>query len=413
MATLHPIRRIQALVPLYAQRFSCIGPECEDTCCAGWNVSIDKKTFNAYRQSKNPHLADRLENQVKRTRSQASDRNYARVELSPTTAACPMIEDHLCSIQKELGEDKLSHTCFNYPRTTHAAAGYYQQSLTLSCPEAARLALLAEDAFEFSQAELSVREESLEPLKPKFGLSIDKTNEIRFFCIQLIRSEGLELWQKIALLGLFCETLTAAIKTGGQSRIPQIIESTREIIRTGECKTLFNEMQPHYETQALTLAKIWLAKNKKRWMSTSESAVYQAVTRGLGIHSETGEYEDSTLIERYKQGLKRLPEALEKTPYFLENYVVNEMWRECFPFDDQTPYEHYLRLVIRFGLVRFMLAAQCSEENALPSLDFMTQSVQVVCRRYQHDSQFTINVNNCFNNAGWNELQKIYRILIT
>ena len=101
MATLHPIRRIQALVPLYAQRFSCIGPECEDTCCAGWNVSIDKKTFNAYRQSKNPHLADRLENQVKRTRSQASDRNYARVELSPTTAACPMIEDHLFSIKKE------------------------------------------------------------------------------------------------------------------------------------------------------------------------------------------------------------------------------------------------------------------------------------------------------------------------
>ena len=29
-------------------QFKCIGGECEDTCCAGWSVSIDKKTYKKY-----------------------------------------------------------------------------------------------------------------------------------------------------------------------------------------------------------------------------------------------------------------------------------------------------------------------------------------------------------------------------
>jgi lysine-N-methylase len=412
MALLHPTRRIQALVPLYAERFSCIGSECEDSCCAGWTVAIDKKTFNAYRQSKNPHLAERLETQVKRIRSQASDKNYARMELTPATSECPMIEDHLCSIQKELGEDKLSHTCFTFPRTTHVAGGFSQQSLTLSCPEAARLALLAGDAFEFNQSEILVREETLEPLKPKFGISIEQMNEIRFFCIQLMRGEGLDAWQKLAVLGLFCESLTAALKSGGQSRIPQIMESTRELIRSGECKVLFNDIQQHYEIQAVTFTKLWHLKSKKKFTSDLQRSVHQAIATGLGADPETGNVEEAQLIDRYRRGIKRLPEALIDAPFLMENYVVNEMWRECFPFDDITPYEHYLRLVIRFGLVRFMLAAQCSQENSLPSPDFMAQTVQTFCRRYQHDSQFMLSVNNCLNNSGWNELNKIYRLLI-
>lgn len=30
-----------ALMPEYMKKFKCIGGECEDTCCAGWTVSLD------------------------------------------------------------------------------------------------------------------------------------------------------------------------------------------------------------------------------------------------------------------------------------------------------------------------------------------------------------------------------------
>jgi lysine-N-methylase len=412
MATLHPTRRLQALVPLYTQRFACIGSECEDTCCAGWRVTIDKKTFTTYKQSTNPHLIDRLNNKVKRARSEMSDANYARMDLDPKTGECPMMEDQLCSIQKELGEDKLSNTCFAYPRVSMEIGGIYQQALTLSCPEAARLALLAEDAMSFTQSEITVRPETLEKQLPIRGLSLDQMNEVRFFCLQLVREPGLLLWQKLALLGLFCETLTDALKNSGQSRVSKIIESMREVIASNQFDELFESMKPHYEIQAITFTLLWKSKNttSNSWV---QREVQASILKGLGVDMQSGQVVDTELINRYKQGVLRIPEALKDAPFFLENYLVNEMFRENFPFEQSLPYEHYLRIIIRFGLVRFMMATQCATENELPSLKTLTQTVQSFCRRYQHDSKFAQSINTCFNNSGWSDLQKVYRFLKT
>jgi lysine-N-methylase len=412
MAILHPTRIVKALVPLYVERFSCIGSNCEDTCCAGWRVTIDKKTFTNYKQSKNPHLIDRFENKVKRIRSQASDSNYARMDLDSATGDCPMIEEHLCSIQKELGEDKLSNTCFTYPRYSKEVGGVYQQALTLSCPEAARLALLANDAMEFTQTNLTIRPETIERQKPVFGLSLDQMNEVRFFCIQLLKSQDLMLWQKLALLGLFCESLTEALKRGGQKQTAEITESMRTLVENGQFASLFESMQPEYEIQAVTFALLWQLK-VTGINSKMQRSVQDAIGRGLDADKDSGQVKESKLIDRYKQGVKNLPAALIDAPSFMENYVLNEMFRENFPFGNTSPYEHYLKLITRFGIVRFMLASQCVNEKELPSLNVLTQTVQVFSKRFQHDNHFAINVNNCFNNSGWSDLQKVYRFLKT
>jgi len=412
MSILHPTRSLTALVPLYAQKFFCIGSSCKDSCCSGWTVTIDKKTFNSYRQSKNPNLIDRLDTQVKRQRSQASDKNYARMVLEPTTGECPMMEERLCSVQKELGEDKLSHTCFSYPRNTYESGDFYQQALTLSCPEAARLALLADDAFQFSEAAISVRKETIETLKPSHGLSLSQMNEIRFFCIQLMRTEGMLIWQKLALLGLFCESLTLALKEGEQSKVSHIIASTQDLILNKQTELLFDSMQPHYDIQAITFLMLWRSKSIVTF-SPLQTSVHKSIALGLGFNIEADSVAHSQVIERYKLGVNNLHIALKDAPFFFENYILNELFKDCFPFDQATPYEHYLRLITRFGMVRFMLAAQCSSEDNLPTVQSLVDTVQAFCRRYQHDSQFSANVNACLNNSGWSDLQKIYRFLKT
>lgn len=412
MATLHPTRRIQALAPLYTERFACIGQACEDTCCAGWRVTIDKKTFNAYRKSTNPHLVDRLGNNIKRLRSHSSDEKYAQMDLDNKTGACLMIEDQLCSIQKELGEDKLSNTCFSYPRVSSEFGGIHQQALLLSCPEAARLALLADDAMSFIQLEITVRPEIIEKQKPVRGLSIDQMNEIRFFCIQLLKKPELLLWQKLTFLGLFCETLTEALRNGGQSRVSRIIESVEALISNKEFSELFENMQPQYEVQAMTFSLLWKTKINGI-CSLVDKAVYNSVVKGIGFDFETGQIEESRLIDQYKKGVLQLPKALKDTPFFLENYLLNEMFRDNFPFGQNSPYDQYLELITRFGIVRFMLASQCATETELPSIKVLTQTVQSFCKRYQHDGQFAVDVQNCFKNSGWNDLQKIVKFLKT
>ena len=36
------------VTPRYYQDFQCIGDKCEDNCCHGWTISIDKKTYRNY-----------------------------------------------------------------------------------------------------------------------------------------------------------------------------------------------------------------------------------------------------------------------------------------------------------------------------------------------------------------------------
>jgi lysine-N-methylase len=396
---------------MYAQRFSCIGASCEDSCCSGWKVTIDRKTFNAYRQTQNPRFEKRLNEKVKRIRSQASDRNYARMDMDEETGECPMMEEKLCGIQKELGEDKLSHTCSIYPRTTVDVGGYLQQALTLSCPEAARLALLSNDAFQFSESEITVRPETITQLNTRFGLNLDSMSEIRFFCIQIIRDERFQIWQKLAFLGLFCETLSAALKTGRQ-KFANVIEDMKGLMDSGQTEQLFNQMQPQYDIQAVTYIMLWRSKSNFG-SSKSQRLINQSIIQGLGIDPTTGQVDEKNLAERYQSGIQKLSLALESAPQILENYILNELIHENFPFELDSPNEHYIRLITRFGMVRFMMAAQCNDDKALPSPETLAQTVQTFCRIYQHDSMFATNVNNCFHKSGWDSLDKIFRFIKT
>lgn len=181
MSTLHPTKKIQTVQPRYSVSFACTGAACEDNCCTGWSVHIDKKTFNAYRQSHVPQLTDRIEKKLKRVRSLNSDKQYARIEMEPVSEACPFMEEKLCSVQREMGEDKLSNTCSTYPRSTRVIDGQHEQSLTLSCPEAARLALLHSDAMDFVESNVIVRKENIVNNNNKQGLTTALKNSVRVF----------------------------------------------------------------------------------------------------------------------------------------------------------------------------------------------------------------------------------------
>jgi lysine-N-methylase len=412
MSTLHPTKTVQSVQPKYVSSFSCTGPACEDNCCTGWTVHVDKKTFNAYRQAKTPELTERLESKVKRVRSLNSDTQYARIEMKPVTQECPFMEEKLCGIQKTLGEDKLSDTCATYPRNNRLLGGQHEQSLTLSCPEAARLALLQADAMDFVEGSMRVRPEVISSSKPKHGLSSELVSSVRVFALQLMRTEGLELWQKLAVLGFFCEQLTQYIKTARQAEIPSLLGEVGSMVTSGAIVDALIELKPDYAIQATVFSSLWQLKiNRKH--SPVQEAVQKAVAQGLGADPETHEVANDKLIAHYTSGVIRLPLAMKEVPFLLQNYLINEMFNEVFPFGEAKPDQHFLKLVTRFGLVRLMLSAQCSDSASMPTSEQMARTVQVFCRQYQHDVKFAKSVNTALENTGWDSLEKIYRFLRT
>ncbi|WP_291939887.1 flagellin lysine-N-methylase [Limnohabitans sp.] len=412
MTTIHLTKTIQSVQPRYVGRFSCTGAACEDSCCSGWTVQIDKKTFTAYRQAKQPLLMERMASQVKRIRSLASDAKYARIEMQPETQDCPFLEEKLCSVQRELGEDKLSDTCATYPRKSRVLGGQHQQALTLSCPEAARLALLAPDAMDFVEVSGKVRVESVIQIRNKQGLSPEMMESVSLFCLKLMKVSSLSLWQKLAALGVFIELLTASLKRGGHAGVPALLNDFDTMVSTGGIADALSAMMPDYAVQATAFSGLWQIK-KGRKNSAVQRSVQAMVAKGLGADPITNLVTQQQLIDNYRSGVQRLPEALKPAPYLLENFLLNEMFSEGFPFAEASPYDHFLKLVTQFGLLRFMLAAQCNDAAQLPDVDQMARTVQVFSRKYQHDADFAKRVNGALKNSGWDALEKVYRFLRT
>ncbi len=159
MPILHRTQTLTALKPRFVERFRCIGASCEDTCCSGWTVHVDKKTYKAYRKESVPALERMMANM---TRLEGmGDRAYGAIRTVGEQELCPALHDGICSVQAHLGESYLPEVCHEYPRTNRSLDGQVEQAITLSCPEAARLALLAEDAFDFVEAPIHVRQSAV------------------------------------------------------------------------------------------------------------------------------------------------------------------------------------------------------------------------------------------------------------
>lgn len=409
MASIHPLQNHAALVPRYVSRFRCVGSACEDNCCTGWQVDIDKDTYKAYRQVKLQVLADTLRQKVKRVDGQTPKLRWARIDMDPQTSECPLLDERLCSVQAQLGQDLLSDTCHSYPRVTRRTVDGHEQALTLSCPEAARLALLDEDAFEFQIEPIEVRAVSVLPVAATPGLPSEVQQAVRTFCIQLMRTDGLQPWERLAVLGVLCERLNTGISQG-PAHVQSIVDSFATLVSKGLVVEALRSMQPHPQVQAAAFAGLWQMRVKRR-NSAAQTQVQQAVARGLGADPATGKVTEEQLVRRYCDGLSRLPIALQAAPRLIEHFLINEMFTQTFPFGLKTPYQHYLQLVTRFGLLRFMLAAQCGGEGPLPDAAALVRTVQVCARRFQHDPIFASQVSEILKTSGWDALERVYRFL--
>lgn len=117
-------------VPEYYREFHCIADKCEDTCCAGWQIVADRKSLRKYRAVKGS-FRKRIRKGVdwrKETFRQDKEKRCAFLN-----------ENNLCDMYTALGADSLCRTCRLYPRHVEEFEGVREITLSMSCPEAARI----------------------------------------------------------------------------------------------------------------------------------------------------------------------------------------------------------------------------------------------------------------------------------
>jgi lysine-N-methylase len=136
----------------YVTRFRCIGSDCEDHCCHGWQVTLDQQTHDDLQRvsAAVPAEAERFRSRVTlNPATTASRESFATIALAPD-GCCPYLAGTtgLCTIHGTHGESLLSPVCSIYPRQLNRCGNRTELSLSLSCPEAARLCLAGAGALE-------------------------------------------------------------------------------------------------------------------------------------------------------------------------------------------------------------------------------------------------------------------------
>lgn len=143
---------MQYTVPDYYGTFSCIAAACPDTCCAGWQIMIDEHTLERYKNEKTP-FGNRLQNEI----------DWNEGVFRQYNGKCAFLNnENLCDIYSEIGKGKLCKTCRNYPRHMEEFEGLREISLSMSCPEAARIILQKKECVTFLDKEIKGREEQYE-----------------------------------------------------------------------------------------------------------------------------------------------------------------------------------------------------------------------------------------------------------
>lgn len=140
----------QATTLRYMGRFQCIGGACEDNCCShSWNIVIDQPDFVRLERalSGSPQERARFERGCVHTTNRGpTGTGFAQLVATPGGYCTFLAPDGLCSVHSAHGATALPKVCATYPRILSEVEGRMELASTLSCPEAARLCLLADDA---------------------------------------------------------------------------------------------------------------------------------------------------------------------------------------------------------------------------------------------------------------------------
>ncbi|MBK8573834.1 MAG: flagellin lysine-N-methylase [Holophagaceae bacterium] len=399
------------LMPTYASRFTCIGGDCEDTCCAGWGVTLDEETYHRYRSCSDPLLAPKLQEHVQKYKHSKSSKDFGHIKLRDDACrSCGLLSDKkLCLIQERLGEEALSDTCASYPRTIFRFGELHQMTLTLSCPEAARLALLAEDAFGFVGKEQTASLAFIAPVDPKFGLTQTVMEDTQALLLQVLRSQDVPLADRLRVIGRFCERLTDSIERRQPAAVGPLLQELARDLESGAAMAPFAGMTEALDVQAHVATSLSLL-GAESFQSPHVQRILALARDGLGFegkHLPPGE----VLVAAYARGSERLKRAMEPVPWLLEHFVLNEALRTLFPWGLENPKRQFATLVIRFATIRLILVGRAARQEAPLTPLELAETVQAACRRYVHDAHYARNLNQVLSGARWEDLNLLFSLL--
>lgn len=206
--------------PKYYEEFQCIAGQCEDTCCAGWEIDIDDASYDYY-MSIGGEFGSRLRQSIREYGEECEDAYEKHGFVLKENRRCPFLNDNnLCDLYAALGEGALCDVCTDTPRNYLEYGGARELSLSCSCGEAGRLLYGKEEPLSFVEKEM---DDTLELEESEEELLLAKSiRYARDMSISILQNRRLSLSKRIIHFLHYAEKVQECLNTNAVGDILHI-----------------------------------------------------------------------------------------------------------------------------------------------------------------------------------------------
>ena len=211
--------------PRYYNSFSCIGGSCPASCCIGWRVDWTKEEVE---KLKNSECSENLRKLIDSSFEEIGE----KYEIKLYERKCPFLtEDNFCFIQREIGEEYLSYTCRNYPRSFTLSGNTVLSCCNISCYHVMDILCSDKDCMVLENYKSTSKK--IEKVEVNSKTDIMNHPELKYrqqlfeFLYELISDDSHSLETSIVLGALAAQGLTRIIEKGEYDSIPDYIKNIK------------------------------------------------------------------------------------------------------------------------------------------------------------------------------------------
>ena len=402
--------------PDYVRGFRCLGADCEDVCCRGWDLGIDRERHDrlASRVKDDPEMADRFARAVVPI-ADGDDRRFARLRVEADGSCLFLQADGLCAVQLRYGQSLLPLTCVAYPRVVSRCRDTDEIAGALSCPEMARRCLLGPHSDEPEEIAAADLPDGIEPPVIRVLPEVPPDpyhsyfREVRKTLLDLVAVPGASLELRWLRLVYFTHRISPFYHRGCSEDPGPRLDAERQRLElaalTASLEDLLARAGSDDEPLAIMLVQAVLALRLQRFPDEAFSATVRVVFEGfareiepLGPEGAGVDFPPAELAQAFARRRQRVAAVFgARIDHYLGRYLANCLHREWFvSMPDAFTYAHLL--TVRLAVLRFLfhghpgvvaLAAADDPEAAMPELDrIAVEIVYRFSRAFDHDVGF-------------------------
>jgi lysine-N-methylase len=398
--------------------FRCIGADCEDTCCTGWGITVDRHTYDKYQNCSDTELRSPLHELITINATATSDDDYATINLSGPH--CPFLAQGLCSIQSRLGEDYLPNTCATYPRVMTVVGDVLERTLDLSCPEAARLVLLSPGPMRFEEkdgSDESFRTGNVPAPDTPNSKYADRPypyfREVRGLAVTLLQERMYPLWQRLIILAYLCDKLDEMAEAGNDQDVPKIIQGYLDATQHRLFDDVLSKLEARPAVQFETTVELIINRITSDFTVRRFLDCYQEFLLGL---QWTQKSTMTDLVNRYQEAYSAYYAPLmQRHEYVMERYFINHVYRSVFPFDrlennrragihhiSNSICAQYSLMIMYYSIIKTVSIGMAAFHKSAFGLDHVIKVIQSSTRTFQHSTSFPLRAIQYLRGKGMN-----------